>query len=246
MSPTVLRIGDLDLHLFPPRDPAAGTGPLIVLCHGFGAPGTDLISLAPEMRALNPQLEQATFAFPHAPIDLSYLGLFGGRAWFPIDLEAMSSGRVQERMAKMAQGEPDGMGAARRKLLRTIEGLQTMGPRTFGWHETVIGGFSQGAMMALDLALQNEEAPGAVLAWSPTLVHASRWRTRAALRSSMPVFISHGRQDPILPFDATVNLSGLLIEAGMQVDFHAFDGPHTIDRQALSQAAHLVSKTYGL
>lgn len=227
------RAGDLDVNLL-----GEGDDLLVVLCHGFGAPGTDLVPLAAELVALSPRLGAHRFAFPTAPIDLSPMGLWGGRAWFPIDLAALDAANRQGRADVLAAAEPPGMALARRKLRAAIEVL--MGSRP--WSRVVLGGFSQGAMMALDLALRLEEAPAAVLAFSPTLVDRASWARGAALRRGLPVVISHGRQDPLLPIAATESLAGLLREHALEVDYVPFEGPHTIPFEALTHAAELLSR----
>lgn len=225
------RAAELDTVVFKPEPGAPSK--LVVMCHGFGAPGTDLVSLAPEMVALAPRLANTTFAFPAGPLDLSPLGLWGGRAWFPIDMQALQSGNTDQRIAQLASAEPPGMAAARKKLRAAIESLMGAQP----WSEVVLGGFSQGAMMALDLALRLEEAPAAVIAFSPTLVDRANWQRLALQRKGLKVLISHGRQDPVLPIRGTEALVALLNEAGLAVEYVPFNGPHTIPYEALERAA---------
>jgi len=215
---------------------SASNSPLVVFCHGFGAPGTDLVPLAGELVALSPALAANTYAFPAGPIDLTSIGLYGGRAWFPIDMQALDLANRAGRIDVLAASEPAGMGAARKKLRTAIEAL--MGGRP--WSQVILGGFSQGAMMALDLALRLEEAPAAVIAFSPTLVDRASWERAAALRKGLRVFISHGRQDPLLPIRGTEALVALLSAAGVAVDYLPFDGPHTIPFEALERAALLL------
>ncbi len=101
----------------------------------------------------------------------------------------------------------------------------------------ILGGFSQGAMLATDVALRLEEAPAGLIIWSGTLISEPEWRKRAPARRGLGVFQSHGRQDPLLPFLRAVALRDLLIEAGLEVDFLAFDGEHTIPLEALERTA---------
>jgi phospholipase/carboxylesterase len=86
-----------------------------------------------------------------------------------------------------------------------------------------IGGFSDGASYAISLGLQNGDLFTHVVAFSPGFYVGTQRRGR-------PVFyISHGRRDQILPFDATsVRTVPALEDAGYSVRFKAFDGPHTI------------------
>ena len=72
-------LGELNCHVVE----YAGTKPevVVVLCHGFGAPGTDLVSIGDEMLSARSQFQgRVRFYFPHAPLSLGG-GMAGGRAW---------------------------------------------------------------------------------------------------------------------------------------------------------------------
>src|SRR5438093_7142924 len=71
-----------------------GTRPklLVVLCHGFGAPGSDLVPIGEELFERRPELaESVEFYFPAGPLSLEQYGMFGGRAWWHIDMEELVS-----------------------------------------------------------------------------------------------------------------------------------------------------------
>src|SRR5690349_11153768 len=83
MNPRLTRIGGLDAAVL---DSAADPQLLVVLCHGFGAPGDDLVPLAPEIVRVAPALAASTrFVFPAAPLSLGDMGHGEARAWWPID-----------------------------------------------------------------------------------------------------------------------------------------------------------------
>jgi phospholipase/carboxylesterase len=229
--------GELTTHVIDQTDTPSQ---LVVLCHGFGAPGTDLVPLAEELVALSPNLAETTrFAFPEAPLDLAGMGFWQARAWFPIDIESLDMAQRSGRTDLLASAEPAGMKSARHKLERTVSAL--LADAKLPWSALFLGGFSQGAMMALDLALRHDEAAAGVIAYSPTLVDRATWEKRAAIRRGLRVLISHGRQDPLLPFSATEGLVSLLAGLGPEVEFVPFDGPHTIAQAALVRSAALLS-----
>ena len=62
-----------------------------------------------------------------------------------------------------------------------------------------------------------------------------QWSKLAAQRQGTPVLQSHGRNDPLLPFDAAIWLRDVLVAAGMDVDFHEFAGDHTIPLEVLEK-----------
>ncbi|MEZ4653021.1 MAG: hypothetical protein R3E12_05285 [Candidatus Eisenbacteria bacterium] len=105
--------------------------------------------------------------------------------------------------------------------------------------DLVLGGFSQGAMLATDVALHLEEPPAALAAFSGTMLCEERWSELARKRTVFPVLQSHGRQDPLLPFSAAERLFALLDEGG-EARFVPFDGPHTIPGEALEAFLELL------
>jgi phospholipase/carboxylesterase len=215
-----------------------GDGPLVVLMHGFGAPGDDLVPLAPLLglpRAVR-------FAFPAAPLELG--GGYGdSRAWWMIDLERLemdlASGRERDRSAD----DPAGLAEAREAVAAAVDQLQEeLGAPP---QRTVLGGFSQGAMLATDLALRGGRPLAGLLLWSGTLLAAETWRALAPERSGLPVFMSHGRQDALLPFAAAERLRELLAGAGLGVEWVPFRGGHEIPPPALQGAAAFLARLLG-
>jgi phospholipase/carboxylesterase len=208
----------------------------VVLCHGFGAPGDDLVPLGPALMEQAPQLAPRTrFVFPEAPLSLSQLGLPYGRAWWKIDFDRLSAARDPQSGARLSQETPEGLPKARRMLLAVIDELTRQMPA--GPSALVLGGFSQGAMLATDVALRLAEAPAGLIVLSGTLICEPDWRKRAPARSGLAVFQSHGTQDPLLPYKRAIALRDLFQQSGFAVDFLSFDGGHTIPVEALQRAA---------
>lgn len=234
MKVLTTHLGELTVRLVEPR-PGSAPAALAVICHGYGAPGTDLVGLAEELVMLRPELAAVRFLFPEGPLVPRDLGPWGGRAWWPIDIAAIERALSRGEPRVLAGGEPDGMGAARKALLVVLE--RALADARLPWSRLVLGGFSQGAMLAVDTALRADEAVGGVVAFSPTLVAEETWRRLAARRRGLRVFVSHGRQDPLLPFAASQALVALLEENGIAAEFLPFDGPHTIPYEALAGAA---------
>jgi phospholipase/carboxylesterase len=112
---------------------------------------------------------------------------------------------------------------------------------------TVLGGFSQGAMLTTDVTLRLEEPPLGLGILSGSLISRPEWSERAPRRAGLLVFQSHGRQDPILPFDVAERLHRLLSDAGLKAEFLPFNGPHAIPMAALTALARwLESLSAGL
>ena len=107
---------------------------------------------------------------------------------------------------------------------------------------TVLGGFSQGAMLSTDVALHLPEAPGGLIILSGTLINQSVWLERLKHRSGLPVLQSHGHHDPLLPFDLAVRLRDELQSAGNPVTFYEFPGGHEIPFEAMELAGKFLAE----
>ncbi len=203
-------------------------GPAVILCHGYGAPGDDLCSLASAIDA-GPGVR---WFFPEAPLELGG----GARAWWPIDMVAIQIALMQGRPRVFdTEAVPAGMTDA---LARTQACLQAL-IRDHGVDpaSTVIGGFSQGSMVTTDLFLNASEKWAGLMALSGTLLAGTRWRPAAQQNArGRRVFQSHGRQDPILPYPVAEELHTLLESNGATVDWVPFNGPHTITPTVCSRA----------
>ena len=216
----------------------------VVLCHGFGAAGTDLVGLATEFCQLAPSLVGRTrFVFPAAPLALDEVGMPGARAWWHLDLEALNQAIEQGEFRDQRLSTPDGLEQAREQLGELVTDIKDQWQLDSG--QLVLGGFSQGSMIATDVALCMPEAPAALCIWSGTLLCQDTWQERAKQRGPLRVFQSHGRNDPLLPFEAAQWLRDLLVESGLDVDFLEFSGEHTIPMAVVEKVAILLGETLG-
>jgi phospholipase/carboxylesterase len=214
----------------------------VILCHGFGAGGDDLVPLGQMMlRSSGKLADAARFYFPAAPLDLSSMGMWGSRAWWMIDIDFVLQAHTDDKKRELIRhGKPEGMLEAREVVMTVLE--QVKRETGLPTSRIVLGGFSQGSMITLDVALQLNETPAAVVAWSGTLLNEEEWRRRGALHKGMKVLQSHGRQDPLLPYDWAEHLRDMLVETGCDVEFLAFNGPHTIPEEGLSRAVALLER----
>jgi len=215
-------LGPLDAVMLDASAPAAR--PLwVVLLHGFGAPGTDLVGLA---RALSP-LPDATFVFPAAPHALD--GPFapaGGRAWWPIDFEALDLAKRRRDLPGLERAKPAGLDEARAALsesLLVLQREQGMDPERL-----VLGGFSQGAMLACDFALRSSLPLAGLVLLSGMPISLSEWLPLMTARKGLPVFQSHSPDDVVLPFELAERLATALSAAGLAHQFVPFRGGHGI------------------
>jgi phospholipase/carboxylesterase len=197
----------------PMRDDETG-GAAVVLLHGWGAPGDDLVPLAHELAA-----PRTRFFVPAAP--LPELG--GGRAWWHLDAadRPAHAWNDQETAGHQPHQQVLAVRGAVQQLLRDIQSRHRP-------DRLVLGGFSQGAMLSLDVALAAAPPVDRVFALSGVLLADSLPGLKAPRPVKPPVFISHGRQDPMLSYTGGSKAKELLERHGYHVEFHPFDGGHEI------------------
>ena len=214
---------------------------LAILCHGFGAPGDDLANLASYlMQATGRAAESIRWIFPAAPIDLTDQGMPGGRAWWPLNMARLAMLFQTQSFEELHTETPPGLDEASSLLEQTITQAKEQ-LRKEADQESVpllLGGFSQGAMVTLNVALASDACrPDVLVQYSGTLICRERWQEQASRLKAVPVIQTHGTADPILPFSSAELLRDVLVEAGVTVDFYAFDGPHTIEMQGIQAVA---------
>jgi phospholipase/carboxylesterase len=202
------------------------------MLHGFGAPGDDLVPLS---RVLDVP-PGTRFVFPAAPhvVDPNW----GGRAWWMIDVMAMQMAIMEGRMRSLAAEVPPGLAEARAQIDELLDEL----PSRFGTDRIVLGGFSQGAMLSLDVALRRAKPPAAVALLSGTLLAEREWVPLMPAKKTMPVFQSHGTHDPLLPFAAAEALRDHLTAAGIPVDWVPFRGQHEIPAPVLQRLGSFLTR----
>jgi phospholipase/carboxylesterase len=219
-SDTHQQWGGLEVQVVSTAPPEEQGSRVVVLLHGYGASGDDLVPLA---RALD--MSSTRFIVPAAPLPHPA----GGRAWWPLDLAAEQQAVSEGRLDELARAVPAGLAEARAKvqaLLRDVRARYR--PQTL-----VLAGFSQGAMLAMDVALAADPPVDRVGILSGTVVAEALWQQEMSRPAKPAVFISHGREDPLLPFALSERLRDALQTHGFTVTFLAFTGGHTIPPSAV-------------
>lgn len=221
----------------------AGKSPefVVVLCHGYGAPGTDLVPFGPELLEHSPALaERVQFLFPEAPLDLGDLGMPGGRAWWHLDMWKLQNAVATGAIRDLREEQPEGLEFARQRLLAVIaEWSERTGVPLSRF---VLGGFSQGSMLATDVTLHLDQNPAGLIVLSGTLLNEAVWRNLAPRRANLPVLQSHGTDDPILPYVCAELLCEMLSEAGAKIEFVPFRGGHAIPMVVFDKVASTLER----
>lgn len=212
-----------------------GRGPLIILLHGFGAPGDDLVSLADDL--IVPA--GTRFVFPEGPLSLSF-GPSAARAWWLIDMARIAADQAAGRVRDLSQDIPKGLAPARETILAFLKEVE----HSFGAdpRKTILGGFSQGAMLSCDVMLHSDRPYAGLVQLSGNVLAQSLWGPLMAKRKGLPVFQSHGMQDELLPYVGAERLRDILIHAGLSVEWQSFRGGHEIPRSVLQRLGPFITK----
>lgn len=211
-----------------PDREGGGSGPVVMLLHGFGAPGDDLVALW-RMLDVSPEVR---FLFPAGPLSLN-LGFGDSRAWWMLDMDRLTQARSRGEWEKLSRETPAGMSLARNKMMNFLTEAErhlNIPPQHF-----VIGGFSQGAMLACELALRTELRIAGLIMMSGTMISRDSWVSSIPHRKGLPVFQSHGTDDPLLACVVAQQLRDAFIEGGLEVDWHEFRGGHEISVKVLEE-----------
>jgi phospholipase/carboxylesterase len=182
----------------------------VVWLHGLGADGHDFEPIAAEL-ALPAELG-VRFVFPHAPHRaVTINGGYVMRAWYDILGPDLSH----------AVDEP-GIHESRRRVSTLIDREVTLGiPPS----RIIVAGFSQGGMIALEVAARYREPLAGVLALSTYLALPEQFPNAAA---KTPIFMAHGTQDPIIPHRLAITSRETLERKGYPVEWHSYPIQHAV------------------
>src|SRR5690349_1469075 len=200
-------------------------GHLVVLLHGYGADGDDLIGLAPVLAPLMPDV---VFHAPNAPYPCE--GNPFGYQWFGIS-------RLDPKVAA------DGVRSAAPYVDQFLD--DTMAKYGLDESKTVLVGFSQGTMMALHVGLRREKQLAGIVGFSGML--AAPESLEAEMKSRPPVLLTHGDADQLLPHQLTERAAETLHRHGIKVSKHIAPGiGHGIDESSLALATRFLLEAFKL
>jgi phospholipase/carboxylesterase len=194
----------------------------VVLLHGFGADMGDLFPLAD---ILDPE-GGWTFYCPQAPLEVPIGPMWTGRGWFPISLRELEAG------VDFTKIRPPGLDSSRQLVSDLIFEIN---PKTL-----VLGGFSQGAMVATDLTMQQPDDVHGLIVYSGVLLDSENWQKKSLGLKGKPYLQSHGLNDSVLPYAAAKKLNEVLVKAGAKGSFISFPGAHEIPAQVVAKSVEFL------
>jgi phospholipase/carboxylesterase len=210
----------------PRRPPAAGGKPasLVILLHGLGSDGDDLIALAPYWSR---SLPHTAFVSPHAPFPCDMAPM--GYQWFSF----------QDRDPALILA---GVRAAAPLLDAFIDA--EMKRHGLAADRVALVGFSQGTMMSLYVAPRRVERVACVVGYSGRLIDAGGLAQE--MKSKPPVLLVHGDADTMVLFEAMEEAATGLRAAGIAVETERRRGlPHSIDDVGLAKGGAFIAKHFG-
>jgi len=207
----------------PSHPPQSGAKPsrLVILLHGLGADGNDLIGLAPYWAPLLPDAE---FLSPNAP--------------FPCDMAPYGYQWMSVRDAN-----PDARLAGARTAAAILDAFidDALKERGLSEAELALVGFSQGTMMSLFVGPRRERPLAGIVGFSGRLIAPAI--LKGELRSRPPILLVHGTEDPLVPYDSMGEAELALSDAGVPVETLACPGVgHGIDGEGLRRGGEFLHR----
>jgi phospholipase/carboxylesterase len=193
----------------PSHQPDSDEMPLMIIMHGRGADANDLADIAPYLD------NGYRFLFPNAPNPWEAApGMTFGFTWFD-----------------GLPPEPRSLEASRAKLATFIDAARQKFPAT----RLVLGGFSQGALMALDAGLRRDDVAG-IVAMSGALYEADL----PTLRKDQRVLIVHGTLDEMINVNLARRARRALEDRGLQPEYHEFAMGHQVTPESLEIVSEFI------
>ena len=194
-------------------EPAAA----VIWMHGLGADGNDFVPIVHELDLSG--APAIRFVFPHAPMQpVSINNGYVMRAWYDVkwgDLEGKSK-----------QADARGVRASQSAVEALVERQVARG---IGAEKIVLAGFSQGGAIALQSGLRHSARLAGVMALSTYLPLAETLSSeRAEANRATPIFMAHGTQDGVVPYQMGVRSRDLLVQQGYSVEWHEYPMAHSV------------------
>ncbi|WP_280153315.1 dienelactone hydrolase family protein [Piscinibacter sp. XHJ-5] len=191
----------------------------VIVLHGLGADGNDFVPFVQELdlAAVGP----VRYVFPHAPtMPVTINGGYVMRAWYDI-LGADMAKREDETGLRRSMAEVTGLVDAERA-------------RGIAANRIVLAGFSQGCAMTLLTGLRYPERLAGLVGMSGYLPLAGQLAAeRSAANHDVPVFLAHGRSDPVVPYAAGVATRDALRGMGYPVEWHEYPMQHSVSMEEI-------------
>lgn len=204
------------------RTVGTGPGPVVVMLHGYGSAPEHLVGLADRT-----DLPGGTIlVLPRAPSPIP--GRSEGTMWWELPRD----------LSRLGEGRQPGMDEARARVIGLLDAVEAQHPG----RRLILGGFSQGAMTSLDVALHDPRPLAGLALLSGTMIDETETIARLDTRRGLRVYASHGVSDDVLAFDADARLMDVMRLHGLDVRFTTFFGGHVVTDEVSTELAAFVAR----
>jgi phospholipase/carboxylesterase len=210
----------------------ADEAPWVVLFHGYGADANDLAPLAEVIPVANKNLN---WLFPDGFLEVQIGPGWTGKAWWPVNMMEIQMAAMAGTPRDLSKDTPPGLNTAYERAMEMIRALK------IPWPKIILGGFSQGAMLATELYLHAPETPKGLIIMSGTLLHADKLRPLVKNRTNQSFYLSHGERDEVLSIQGARRLETLLTQGGMKGRLVTFNGGHEIPMGVLQGVGNYIN-----
>jgi phospholipase/carboxylesterase len=203
----------------------------VIWMHGLGADGNDFVPVVNELGlGTGPGIR---FVFPHAPMQpVSINNGYVMRAWYDVkfgDLEGRSR-----------QADEKGVRASQAAITRLIEREISRGSSA---DKIVLAGFSQGGAVALQTGLRHPQKLGGIMALSTYLPLAESFADETSAENrKTPVFMAHGSDDGVIPFEMATRSRDILVQHGYDVEWHQYPMQHSVNLEEIADIARWLKR----
>jgi phospholipase/carboxylesterase len=220
------------------QNPASGKKPTsaVILLHGYGSSGDDLIGLAPYFAR---NLPDTIFYAPHAPSPFEG-GMMGGYQWFSLRYYNPNLMRGDSTLAsQFFDMIADELKTATSKLDTYL--TQILDHHSLTADRLVLVGFSQGTMMSLHVGPRRAQQLGGIVGFSGMMMWPEK--LAAEIKTKPPVALVHGTDDDIVPVEGTHSAEKTLTAAGIACRVKIIPGmQHGIDDSGAAFAAEFLKR----
>lgn len=203
----------------------------IIWLHGLGADGHDFEAIIPELRL--PARPVLRFVFPHAPYrSVTINGGYRMRAWYDI---AMSESGFEQNLDHIRESE---------KILQGLIGNEIH--RGIACEKIVLAGFSQGGAIALHTGLRYPRSLAGIMSLSAPVPFVEQLLVEAgSANAATSVFMAHGTDDRVVPFDRAQQAQQRLEERGLRLERHTYAMGHTVTPDEIRDMARWLTRVLG-
>ena len=200
----------------------------IIWLHGLGADGHDFEPIVNELNLT----QNIRFIFPHAPsMSVTINNGLSMPAWY--DIKAIQIDQAQDE---------DGIRKSQQSILALIEREIKRGVKS---ENIILAGFSQGGAVALHTALRHEKTLAGIMALSTYLPLAdSVENQKNAANNKTPIFVAHGKHDPIIPLQLATTSNAQLQTQGYVTEFKAYEMEHSVCPEEIEDISNWINRCF--